>query len=585
MAPDPTPRYMAPVEAHPTARPPTRRTLAAVGLCAFALLYAFPYFPRINNPNENVRFYMTAALVEEGTYRIDEPRARWGWVNDAAVREGHYYSVKAPGTSLLGVPGYAAYRWLAGDGFDRTTALWVVRLTGTILPTLVFLFFFHRWLGERTRHPAVRDTVFLSVALGSLLLAYGYMFASHTTAAAVAFGAFMVLYDARHRGRLSSGGAFLAGLLAAGVTAFEYPGFFLSMLLCAYALSALRPWRRLVPFAAGALVPTVAVMHFHWSAFGHPLSPGHLFVENPAFRQNHEQGFFGASGFHPEAAWRLLFDFRIGLLVLTPVLVLAVPGFVRLLSRRSQRLDALVALGASVSLYVFICFMNIWDAGWAVGPRYLAPVVPFLAWGAVACLDAVADVTPRFAGAVGVGCAACGFVAAGVPSVYYPHLPPGLDWPLAHLLALLIQHDFAPMNAGNLLGWYGTASMLPLYLLAIFALGWAAWTYRRPATRAWVLGVGALVAAFLLLPHFRAPPADVPARRSIAFITRTWHPEGHDRAARLEERLAQERGSAPEDFRRLSELYRAEGRMREARAATRRANHGASSRLDHTLGD
>ena len=92
-----------------TALPSRRRTLAALALCAFAYLYVFPYQPRINNPNENVRLYMTAALAEQGTYVIDDYRARWGWVNDCAVRDGHAYSVKAPATSFLGVPAYWLY--------------------------------------------------------------------------------------------------------------------------------------------------------------------------------------------------------------------------------------------------------------------------------------------------------------------------------------------------------------------------------------------------------------------------------------------------------------------------------------------
>jgi hypothetical protein len=568
---------MGPVVAPAPAQPSFRRALAAVALCAAAYLYVFPYYPRINNPNENVRLYMTAAIVEDGTYRIDGPRKKWGWVNDAAVRDGHYYSVKAPGTSLLGVPGYAIYRWMAGDGFERTTALWVVRVTATVLPALLFLFFFYRWLGARARHPTVRDAVFLATALGSLLLGYTYMFASHTPSAAAAFGAFMILYDARQRGSLGSWHAFAAGLLAAGCTLFEYPCLFVSVLLCVYALTALRPWTRLVPFAAGALLPTLAMMHFQWRAFGSPFTPGHLMVENPSFRRGHEEGFFGAREFHWDAAWSLLFDFRLGLFALTPLLVLAIPGFARLLSKGRDRIDGLVAALVCLSMYIFICFMNIWHAGWSVGPRYLAVVVPFMAWGALVSLDAVARAAPRAAAAVAIGATGAGMVAAGIPSVYYPHLPPELDWPLAHLLGLLIRHDYSPLNAGNLVGWYGSASMVPLYWLALFALGWAAWHFRRAGDRALVLGASACIAAALLVPHFRAPPADAKARKAVAFITRTWHPEGRDRAARLHAELRSDPRSPPERYRHLADLYLAEGRVREANAVTREQKAPARS--------
>ena len=72
-----------------------------VALCVFAYLYVFPYQSSLNNPNENVRLYMTAALVEEGRYEIDALRERWGYVNDAAVHDGHHYSGKAPGSRFI----------------------------------------------------------------------------------------------------------------------------------------------------------------------------------------------------------------------------------------------------------------------------------------------------------------------------------------------------------------------------------------------------------------------------------------------------------------------------------------------------
>ena len=36
---------------------------------------------------------------------------------------------------------------------------------------LIFWFYFYRWLGQQTRHPILRDAVFISLALGSPLYA------------------------------------------------------------------------------------------------------------------------------------------------------------------------------------------------------------------------------------------------------------------------------------------------------------------------------------------------------------------------------------------------------------------------------
>src|SRR5580700_2717705 len=94
-----------------------------VVLVFFALVFVvftgvYPYFYTVNNPNENVRTYMTMAIVEDHTMRIDNVEARFGWVNDMAAvpepnGEKHLFSVKAPAVSFAGAPVYWAFRKLA----------------------------------------------------------------------------------------------------------------------------------------------------------------------------------------------------------------------------------------------------------------------------------------------------------------------------------------------------------------------------------------------------------------------------------------------------------------------------------------
>jgi hypothetical protein len=555
----------------------------ALALCAVGYLYAQPYFPVINNPNENVRFYMTAAIVEEGTYEIGAIRARWGWVNDAAVHHGKVFSVKAPGTSLLGVPGYAGYLLFTSlfeMERDRTEALFVCRVTGTVLPMLCFLFFFFRWLHRRTRHGAIADAAFLTVAFGSLLYGYSLLFVSHSLSAAVAFGAFMLLFDARHSTEASAEAsakassptrAFLAGLFTAGVTFFEYPGFVVSAVLAVYALFALRPRKRLVWFAVGALLPTLAVMHFQWIAFENPFTPGHLFVESDAFREAHHEGLYGATSFHWDAAGTLLFDLGSGLLPLSPFLAFAVIGFVRLFRQPGQRLDAAIALACFALTYVVICFMNNWRGGWTIGPRYLAVTVPFVAWVAAVGLSAIAERATRAATVLAVGTAGAGLVASGIPSVYYPHLPPEFGAPLAELFSVLIAHGYAPLNVASLADVFGTASMLPLFALCIGALVWAVARDAQGArARVTMTALSAVVATALAAPLFFIGSDEQPVRDAVAFVTRSWHPRGHDLASGIEETLAGSGDATPSDFDRLAEIYAAEGRDREARAAARR---------------
>jgi len=551
-----------------------RSALLPVALCAFAYLYVFPYQSSLNNPNENVRLYMTAAIVEEGRYEIDTLRERWGYVNDAAVHDGHHYSVKAPGSSLLAVPGYALYRALCsatGRTFDRTAALWCCRLIGTILPTLAFLAWLLVWLRRRAQDPALADACFYSIALGSLLYGYGMLMVSHTTSAAAAFGAFMLLHDARASAdRCSIARAFWAGLLAAGVTWLEYPGLPASVVLTVYAASVLWPRggvRPLLAYAVGGLLPLLSMMHFQWRAFGNPFTPGHLMVENEAFRAIHHKGLYGATGVSPEALYGLLVDPGAGLFPLTPVLALGVVGLLLQLRDARKRADAVCALSLVILTVLAISAMSNWRGGWTIGPRYLALTVPFLGAAALPVLERVAATSPGHARALAVGALGTGLVASGALGAYYPHLPPELTRPLPQLLSVLVGHGYAPRNAGNLLGLHGGASMLPLALVALLAL--AHGLRGLPDARALALGsLGALViAAATLAPALRRPDDEPGVMGAVAFITRRWTPAGHDAATRLRHDLQHGREAHTEDFERLAALYAAEGRDQEARRA------------------
>ena len=407
-----------------------------MGVVAASYLLVFPYFPSLNNPNENVRFYMTAALVQDGTYRIDGPWELWGWVNDSArTDDGRRYSVKAPGTSLLALPAFAAYNALPGE-LDRKVALWVCRVGGAALPSLMFLAWLYGWLARRVpERPGLVDAAFLSLALGSNYYAYSLLFVSHSLAAACGFGAFMLIHDKRRPG--------LAGLLTASVTLFEYPGIVVSVVLTAWALTTYprKHWPR---FIALALVPTAAVMHFHWSAFGNPLTPGHRWLENPAYRKLARQGLYGASSApQPEALLGLTLNPGYGLLPLTPLLAAA------LLPPYRRVRGVWVALAIPLLLLVAISCMNNWRGGWTVGPRYLTPILPFVVWRA---LEGLSRMPARPARLFALSALAIALVLSGLLSAWYPHVPPKIEFPLTEQLWPMLKAGELPWLPPALLG-------------------------------------------------------------------------------------------------------------------------------------
>ena len=51
--------------------------LALLGVVTWTYLWFFPYFAGLNNPNENVRLYLTRAMVDHGSLAIGQ-RIRGG---------------------------------------------------------------------------------------------------------------------------------------------------------------------------------------------------------------------------------------------------------------------------------------------------------------------------------------------------------------------------------------------------------------------------------------------------------------------------------------------------------------------------
>lgn len=513
--------------------PPWRRHLAWL-LVALAYLYVFPYYERINNPNENARVWATRAIVEHHVLNIDAVEREWGWVNDKAKNLRHVYSGKAPGASFLGVPVLWAHTKLRhalgwGSPAKKETTFWL-RLFVVKLPICVFLLFFARHVERVTRSPAARDLLVVGLGLGTLLYPYGVIFVGHALAAAAAFGCYMLLADEREERLDEQGGArpwgwglFGAGALAGLTVVFEYQAALVAAALAVYAVYVHR--RRTAAFFAGAVPPAVALGAYHTVLFGRPWRFPFGNVENEVFaRTAHAGGFHGLALPKPAAFGSFLFSADYGLFVFSPLLAAGAVAALVLAVRGPRRRDGLLVAAVCVLMFLFLAGMANWRAGWCVGPRYIATVAPFL-------VLALARTWPWIGGRLWASALVAGLV---IPSVFlnvlsgamYPHYPEQLDNPVFDLALPLLGDGYVPYGAGRLLGLRGLASLAPLgaLLLAALSLG-AGGDGLRP--RRWVThaALAAAVALLFLLPlsaYGRKPrPAEAAA---VEFVRSTWQP-------------------------------------------------------------
>jgi hypothetical protein len=486
-----------------------RRLLSRHGwLAAIALLYlyVFPYFPRIHSANELPRVYLVKAIVHDGTFAIDHGVRQWGATADVSPSRGHQYSNKAPGSSLLVVPIYAAVSAATGEPSLAET-LWLCRIVAGVIPTILFLLLLGGFLTRYASDPDIRRLVVIAYALGSMAMTYSLLYYSHQLAAICIASAwiFAIRVIERERGEL----ALLAvGGFAGASVLVDYQAAFAGVPIAVYLIvqlvrtrNAVEVVRGLALALIGAAVPIAILLAYHAVCFGSPLRTGYDASET--FAHFHQQGFLGITKLRSEALWGSLFAADNGLLSLSPWWLLAIPGGVVLWRR--DRPTVLVASAIAVIFIAFVSSITFWRGGWGVGPRYITAMLPFLLPLVAALFVAVRGdaSTPRRELLLGVLCApiVSAVVIYVASSATFPYWPDSLRNPLYEVTFRLLGDGVAAPNAASTLGVPLAASAVIYLAGAAALLGWAirrvaGWRGLAVAT----VGGAAIIAAFALVP-------------------------------------------------------------------------------------
>lgn len=475
----------------------TRERLNALALFLLLLVsYAYT-FPRWADPNQNSRLDMVVAVVDDGTFQIDK------YVNntvDYAKVGGHYYSDKAPGAAFLGIPVYAALkvvldlpvmdgltdRLANSSAFQSTLrsegsgvlkdkvrfALAQVAITFVVavLPSAIIGALMYFLLAKLTDHAWHRIGVVLVYGLLTPAFAYATAFYGHQLSAALLLGAFYLVFMTEAP---STRSLLFAGLLLGYSVVAEYPSLLMVGILYLYTLYRLHrlgQWKRIGWVTLTGGIVAAGWMVYNKTVFGGWLSLG--YSNSELWVEQHHTGFMSLTMPSLAAGWGITFSAFRGLFVLSPILLMAFPGFWLWWKSGQRRAEFFVAAASTLSISLFNSSSIMWWGGFSIGPRYLLPMMPFMALPIIFVFQEWLDqVWARAAVATlslwslialwGLTLAEQAFPSDAIRN-------PLIEYALPNWMAGNIAR-----NLGTILGFRGVLSLMPLLIvLALIALGW-----------------------------------------------------------------------------------------------------------------
>ena len=369
------------------------------------LLISYGYFfPRWAMWGANTKLNLAMAIIDRGTLSIEEYYQGVGYTKDYALYKGTHYSDKAPGTSFLSVPFYAAFKLIArtspvdrmlnrlsdnpalratlqegGSGLRKdklyfAMAMAFVTFFVASLPSAILGVVMYRFLGHIDPRPQPRILIVLTYGLATMVFAASQTL-DRQIVAALTFTAFYMLFLIG-RGRLSWKWLWLVGLFMGWSAITDYPTALILGGLFVYALFVVKEKVRLLALIGGGIPPALLAMIYNYACFDTPLPVGYLYSE--AYMDLHSQGLISITHPHLSALWGLTFSAFRGLFYRSPFLLLALPGLWLMWRDRSLRGEWAVCLWAVVAFFTFNSSSVMWWGGDRVGPTYLLPMIPYM---------------------------------------------------------------------------------------------------------------------------------------------------------------------------------------------------------------
>jgi hypothetical protein len=388
------------------------------------------FFTEISYQTTNFRprLLLAEAIVDRHTFVLDAYKERL--IGDGSYYEGHYYSDKPLGSSLMMIPQYLLVgkparfilsRMTSAHVTDRVSSGLVLVFSLPLYASLMFVALY-RILGVLglTRR---RFLLTLTCYFGTLMFPFstsghGEMY----TAPLILWGVYCLLKSRSNRDYL------YAGLLLGFACLATYQ----AILIAASALMFFVLWRKglasRILFALPVVLFLLVILAYNRTCFGSFLSfptkywmggnPRTVILEVPILMK------FADMLFLP---WKGIFFY-------SPFLLLCIPGYRKLLKTQSLNVVSFLVF-SFVFYFVFLAFNAGWYGGADFGFRYIVPVLPFLCIGAAAWMSRETRLSPIEMVLVVLSIAVCSFGAITDPHVVSTSKFPLVEYNLPYFIS------------------------------------------------------------------------------------------------------------------------------------------------------
>lgn len=346
------------------------------------------------NPNNAVRMFATLSLVEQGDATIDEFAAL---TIDKAHFGDHYYSDKAPGMTVLGIPAVAVADRVSGQraddfvpgfenrAFNRFLKIRIRLVAVTICAVLSALaaMLLYDLVRRLTGDGEAGAVAALAYGLGTTVWGWSTTIFGHAPVAALMVVATWAVWRGTGPERTWFH-AIVAGLALGWAVLIEHSALIAGLPVAGFALWRVRALSRgaavrtvVVALAAGASALLV-LLAYNLLAFGTMFRLGYSGVTDFAGMQ---EGLFGLTYPKPYVLFELIFGERRGMLWVAPILIVAPFGLALLVRDAATRAIGWLCVAGAVVPFLINASYYYWDGGNATGPRHALPAVGFLCIG------------------------------------------------------------------------------------------------------------------------------------------------------------------------------------------------------------